>query len=212
MKEEMSEFLKNLYASGAISDLHEAFEEYPVEEEWHKGNSENFLCEEKDVSYTSYEEGDIVFVKEYEYSDGKKGYEHLFVIIEINVMAVPFEIFTMLISSNLEKLKFAANKLLKKDNLNNLHKDSLVKTDKVYQILMSQIEKKVGSVTKEALEEYKKSFAQRNKTYAKYLKDKEELKREIQKGIDSANNDRLYTADEVYNEAKELLETNNLKE
>ena len=212
MKEEMSEFLKNLYASGAISDLHEAFEEFPVEEEWHKGNSDNFVCEENEEVYTSYEEGDIVFVKEYEYSDGKKGYEHLFVIIEINVMAVPFEIFTMLISSNLEKLKFAANKLLKKDNLNNLHKDSLVKTDKVYQILMSQIEKKVGSVTKEALEEYKKSFAQRNKTYAKYLKDKEELKREIQKGIDSANNDRLYTADEVYNEAKELLETNNLKE
>ena len=212
MKEEMSEFLKNLYASGAISDLHEAFEEYPVEEEWHKGNSENFLCEEKDVSYTSYEEGDIVFVKEYEYSDGKKGYEHLFVIIEINVMAVPFEIFTMLISSNLEKLKFAANKLLKKDNLNNLHKDSLVKTDKVYQISANQIEKKVGSVTKEALEEYRNNFAKRNIIYAKYLKDKEELKRDIQKGIDSANNDRLYTADEVYNEAKELLESCNPKE
>ena len=159
-----------------------------------------------------FEISNIVFVKEYEYADGKKGYKHLFVIIERNVMAVPFEVFTMLISSNLEKLKFEANKLLKKDSLNNLHKDSIVKTDKIYQILMSQIEKKVGSVTKEALEEYKKSFAQRNKTYAKYLKDKEELKREIQKGIDSANNDKLYTADEVYNEAKELLETNNLKE
>lgn len=46
---------------------------------------------------------------------------------------MPIENFGMLISSNLDKLKFRTNKLLEKDNLN-LHKDSIVKTDVVYKI------------------------------------------------------------------------------
>lgn len=175
MKDEMSDFLKNLYASGAISDLHEAFEEYPVEEEWHKGKLENILCEETEKYYSAYEEGDIIFVKEYEYVNGKKGYNHLFVIIERNVIAVPIEIFAMLISSNLDKLKFKSNKLLKKDKMNNLHKDSLVKTDKMYPISPNQIQCKVGIVSQKLVEEYKKSFAKENKTYATYLENKQKL-------------------------------------
>ncbi len=42
MKEELSDFLKTAYKYGKVKDVKEAFEEYPVEEEWHKGNAENW--------------------------------------------------------------------------------------------------------------------------------------------------------------------------
>ena len=64
----------------------------------------------------------------------------------------------MLISSNLDKLKFNSNVLLEKDKNNNLHKDSIVKTDVVYKILNEQIIFKIGKVDYEKIEEYKKKF------------------------------------------------------
>lgn len=158
MKEELSDFLKIAYKYNRVKDLKEAFEEYPVEEEWHKGKIENVLKEETEDYSISYNIGDIVFVKEYVYSDGKKGNNHFFVIIDKDNTAVPIENFGMLISSNLEKLKFKSNKLLEKDTLNNLHKDSIVKTDVVYKILNEQIIFKIGTVDIEKIEEYKKSF------------------------------------------------------
>ena len=88
----------------------------------------------------------------------KIGKDHLFVIIDQDNTAVPIENFGMLISSNLEKLKFNSNKLLKKDNINNLHKDSIVKTDVIYKISNEQILFKIGKVDNEKIEEYKKSF------------------------------------------------------
>lgn len=157
MKEDLSEFLKIAYKYGRVKDLEEAFEEFPVEEEWHKGKVENVLNEDSEI-YSVYEIGDIVFVKEYTYSDGKIGNNHFFVIIDQNNTAVPIENFGMLISSNLEKLKFKANILLKKDNANNLHKDSIVKTDVIYKILNEQILFKIGKVDSEKIEEYKQSF------------------------------------------------------
>ena len=45
MKEELSDFLKTAYKYNKVKDLSEAFEEYPVEEEWHKGTIENVLKE-----------------------------------------------------------------------------------------------------------------------------------------------------------------------
>ena len=157
MKEELSKFLKTAYKYGRVKDLEEAFKEFPVEEEWHEGKIENVLNEDGEV-YSIYEIGDIVFVKEYTYSDGKMGSNHFFVIIDQNNTAVPIENFGMLISSNLEKLKFKANILLEKNNVNNLHKDSIVKTDVVYKILNEQILFKIGKVDDEKIEEYKKSF------------------------------------------------------
>lgn len=43
MKEDMSDFLKFAYGKGKVCDVSEAFEEFPVEEEWHKGKIENVL-------------------------------------------------------------------------------------------------------------------------------------------------------------------------
>ncbi len=158
MKEEISEFLKTAYKYGKVKDVKEAFDEYPVEEEWHKGNAENWIKEQEEQYSVECKIGDIVFVKEYVYYDGKIGKNHLFVIIDQDNTAVPIENFGMLISSNLEKLKFSANKLVEKDNINNLHRDSIVKTDVVYKISNEQILFKIGKVDNEKIEEYKKSF------------------------------------------------------
>ncbi len=158
MKKELSVFLKIAYQYDKIKNVEEAFREYPVEDEWHKGKTENVL-KENEVSYQmNYEIGDIVFVKEYIYLDGKIGNNHFFVIIDRDNTAVPIENFGMLISSNLNKLKFKSNKLLMKDETNNLHKNSIVKTDVVYKILNEQIIFKIGKVDHEKIEEYKKSF------------------------------------------------------
>ena len=106
MKEEISDFFKFVYENNLATPISEAFKEYPVEEEWHKGKLENVVFEESLVEYlTSYDVGDIVFVKEYEYSDGKIGYNHLFVIIERNTRAVPIENLAMILSSKIVKTK-----------------------------------------------------------------------------------------------------------
>lgn len=152
----LSDFMKLAYKYGKVKELNEAFEEFPVEKEWHKGKIEKLL-EEKE-QYDIYEIGDIVFVKNYFYSDGKKGQNHLFVIIDQNNIAIPIENFGMLISSNLDKLKYQSNKLIEKDKLNGLNKDSIVKTDVVYKILNSQIIFKIGKVDLNKLEEYKRNF------------------------------------------------------
>ena len=158
MKEVLSYFLKIAYKYNKVKDLKEAFEEYPVEEEWHKGKIENVIKETKENYNENYDIGDIVFVREYSYSDGRIGNNHFFVIIDQDNTAVPIENFGMLISSNLNKLKFTANKLLEKNKMNNLNKDSIVKTDIVYKILDEQIIFKIGKVDNERIEEYKKSF------------------------------------------------------
>ena len=153
----LSDFIKLAYKYGKVKELNEAFEEFPVEEEWHEGKIEKLL-EEKEEQYDIYEIGDIVFVKNYFYSDGKKGQNHLFVIIDQNNIAIPIENFGMLISSNLDKLKYASNKLIEKDEANCLNRDSIVKTDVVYKILNSQISFKIGRVDLNKVEEYKQSF------------------------------------------------------
>ena len=144
-EEELSDFIKFAYKCNKVRDISEAFEEYPVEEEWHEGKIENVLRETKE-EYSLYEIGDIVFVKKYSYLDGKEGQNHFFVIIDQNNIAVPIENFGMLISSNLDKLKYKANKFIEKNKNNGLYKDSIVKTDVVYKILDKQILFKIGKV------------------------------------------------------------------
>jgi hypothetical protein len=52
MKEGLSEFLKIAYKYGKVKDLEEAFKEFPVEEEWHKGKVDNVLREDSE-SYSN---------------------------------------------------------------------------------------------------------------------------------------------------------------
>jgi len=160
--EELSEFLKFAYKHNKVRDISEAFEEYPVEEEWHKGKIENIVKEIR-KDYFIYEIGDIVFVRKYNYPDGKKGENHFFVIIDQNNIAVPIENFGMLISSNLNKLKYKSNKILEKNEINGLNKNSIVKTDVIYKILNSQILFKIRKVDSYRIEEFKNSFYEINK-------------------------------------------------
>ena len=64
----------------------------------------------------------------------------------------------MLISSNLEKLKYDANKLLKKNTTNKLKKDSIVKTDVIYSVHENEILFKVGEINIEQIIEYRENF------------------------------------------------------
>ena len=162
MNNQMSDFLKFAYEKGKVKELDEAFVEFNPKDEWHEGKIENVLNEDKHNDST-YSIGDIVFVKEYYYEDGKKGNNHLFVIIDQNNVAVPIENFGMIISSQIEKLKYNQNKLIKKNNKNGLHKDSIVKTDVIYKINNENILFKIGTVDDKNIEEYKKSFYNINK-------------------------------------------------
>ena len=151
------DLLEKLKKQGKIKELDEAFEEFPPEEEWHKGDINSFINKEKE-KYSEYDVGDIVFVEKYTYKNGKIGRKHLFVIIEKDNYAVPIEYFAMLISSHLEKLKFNMNKLLLKDELNNLERNSIIKTDEIYKITNENIIFKVGEVTQKTVQEYFKNL------------------------------------------------------
>lgn len=154
----MSDFLEKAKKTGRIKELEEAFKEYPVNEEEHQGKIENVLkIAEESEEYYLYNEGDIVFVSEYYYDGGKKGENHLFVIIEKNI-GVPLEYFGMLISSNLNKLKYKTNNFLAKNSKNHLNKDSIVKMDVLYKINQNNILFKIGSVDKEKIEQYKQKY------------------------------------------------------
>lgn len=157
MKKEISDFLKFAIENNRVKDVKEAFEEFPPEEEWHQGKIENVLREDEE-QYSLYEIGDIVFVKKYLYNDGSYGENHFFVIVEQNNIAVPIENFGMLISSKVEKLKYKSNIELKKDKINNLKKDSIVKVDYIYKIDNQQILFKIGKVSLDKIEEYKEAF------------------------------------------------------
>ncbi len=109
-----------------------------------------------------YNVGDIVFASEYDYADGSKGNNHLFVIIDYektgNNLAISIDYFGMLISSQIQKQKYKYNILIPKNKKNGLNKDSIVKTDVLYQLPNSHIMMKVGTVDPEEIETYIESF------------------------------------------------------
>jgi len=153
------DFLEIAKKQNRIKDLNEAFKEFPPEEEWHKGKIDNVI-EEESLEYSYYKIGDIVYVNYYNYSNGKVGSNHFFVIVEQDNIAVPIENFGMLISSNLEKLKYKSNVKIERNKLNNLKKDSIVKTDVIYKIKNENILFKIGEVTPDKVKEYKELFLQ----------------------------------------------------
>ena len=164
MKNELSDFIKFAYKNGDVKDVKDAFDEFPPEEEWHHGRIENVIAESSVIYSDVCEIGDIVFARKYFHDNGKTGENHLFVIIDQNYYAVPIENFGMLISSNLDKLKYESNIFIKHDIKNNLDKDSIVKIDVIYKILPEQIAFKIGRVDMSKVDEYKNIyFKKKNK-------------------------------------------------
>lgn len=157
-----SEFIEWAKKNNKIKPAEEAFKEFPPEEEEHKGDISSYIVEknehyiaEESSKYGNYNIGDIVFVYNFEYPNKTKGNNHMFVIIDENKQIVPFEYFGLLISSNLEKLKYKQNVPLKKNYQNKLHKDSLVKTDYIYLLTENMISYKMGSVPLEQINYFK---------------------------------------------------------
>ena len=154
----MSDFIKKAYEENRVKNVADAIKEYPPLEEWHHGEIEYFINEPFFYYGDKCDIGDIVFVREYSYPDGTKGHNHMFVIIESDYQAVPIEYFGMLISSKLDKLKYSTNVLLRKNDINGLDKDSIVKTDYVYKLLQNRIVFKLARVDIDKVEEYKRHF------------------------------------------------------
>lgn len=150
----MSKFIEEMKKVGKIRPASDAFENYPVHLEDHKGDINYFITEE-DKDYGKFNVGDIVFVKDYKYEDGSSGQNHLFVIIDDENSCASLEYFGLIISSNINKLKYESNVYLEKDNINNLHKDSIVKTDVIYVLYEKDILFKIGEVPLKNIELYK---------------------------------------------------------
>lgn len=116
------------------------------------------LVEEAKIKYNKkYHEKDIIFVRQYKYQNEEIGTNHLFVIMEEGY-GVPIEYFCFLISSKVDKIGFSKNYYLKKDNHNHLNKDSIVKTDVIYEIAKEDIICKIGEVSDEQYKKYEKEF------------------------------------------------------
>lgn len=101
--------------------------------------------------------GDIVFVNTFAYSSGYVGKNHLFIILDSNKY-VPFEYFGMIISSNIKKLFYKYNIKLDKDNKNNLKKDSIVKTDCIYNLKKENIKFVVGHLDEEIIKLFERKY------------------------------------------------------
>lgn len=127
------------------------------------------VAEEEAVYYTSlneenikkYKIGDIVFVTNYMYKSGINGEKHIFVIID-DGQAIDINYFGFLLSSQLYKSNYKYNQPLNKDELNKLHKDSIVKCDDLISISETDILFKIGEVRETDLERFVE-------TYEKYL-------------------------------------------
>ena len=100
-----------------------------------------------------YKIGDIVFVSKYKYKNKKDGENHNFVIID-EERAIDINYFGFLLSSQTQKLNFSFNKLLNRNEINRLRKDSIVKCDDLITILEKDIKFKIGEVTEEELERF----------------------------------------------------------
>lgn len=152
-KEECERLKKN----GLIKNVSQAFKDYPVEEEIHQGNI-NYFINELETIYGNYQVGDIVLINNYQYEDGTIGTNHLFVIIDLYNKAVPMDYFGMILSSRIEKINYNYNRLIKKDDKNNLRYDSLIKLDQTYILLKENIIGKIGCIENDKIQEYKKIY------------------------------------------------------
>ena len=101
--------------------------------------------------------GDIVFVSNYMYKNGKNGQNHSFVIIDEG-QAVDINYFGFLLSSNINKSVYPYNEQLLKNKKNNLLKDSIVKCDDLIEIQECEIKFKIGEVTKYELNKFIDKF------------------------------------------------------
>lgn len=151
----MHDFLKKAKEEGKIKKYSEVRYTDP---DLLDNNCPEFYIGEQVTKYNEYNIGDIVYVKNYVYKDETKGFNHLFVIIDKDNYAVPVNYFCMLLSSKIEKIKYKNNILLKQDKMNRLTKDSIVKTDTLYEISDENIEMCIGKVKQDLVNKFIKYY------------------------------------------------------
>lgn len=133
----MKDFVKIAKENGDVKKYSEVYNTDPnILEECDR----LFYIGEKTIKYPRYEIGDIIYIKDYE--NNKYINNHLFVIVDDDNYGVPIDYFCIIISSNLDKLKFKTNKLLEKDN----------------DIKYDEISFCVGKVPMEYVNEYEKLY------------------------------------------------------
>ena len=142
----MSKFIDEARKKGKIINYDDVYESLEPDEV-------GFYIGEKLNVYGTYKIGDIVYVSKY-----KNVNKHLFVIVDEENRGIDIDYFCMLISSKLDKLKYESNVLLKKDNMNNLNKDSIVKTDNIYNIKRENIDFLVGKIDIKLVSEFKNNL------------------------------------------------------
>ncbi len=156
----MYQFIETASKSGRVKNLDEALKRFPLDDEKNIYYYIDFIMENNE-SYKykeKYEIGEIVYVDKYTYNSGRKGYDHLFVVIDKEETEISVQYLAMLISSQVKKIKYKQNVLLKKDKINNLKKNSIVKTDELYNINIKNILFKIGNIEEKLILEYKNQF------------------------------------------------------
>lgn len=125
---------------------------------------------------------DIVYVENYVYKNGAKGTNHNFVIID-KEKAIDIDYYGLLMSSNTNKVgdNFPYNVLLKRDKINNLRKDSIIKCDDYITIDKNEIKFKIGEISDNDLKIFKEKFN-------KYLEEKNRLNAESKNTEDIKEN------------------------
>ena len=98
-----------------------------------------FYVLEDRAKYNGFCIGDLVFVQKYQYASGKRGDNHIFLIVDSDLGYGKTVYYGMILSSNIKKITYRANKLIRKNYINNLKKDSIIKTDVIYKIFTKNI-------------------------------------------------------------------------
>lgn len=157
------------------------------------------------MTKSRYDIGDIVYSNDFQYIDGTNGEGHCFVIISEDE-AIDINYFALLISSNLNKLKFPYNVLLPKDANNNLDYDSIVKCDNLINLKHSKIEYCIGKISQEQLILFTKKYLESRKN--KKLKKQNDYTEEEMKSI-RVNQQKESTDQEVETDDKKEGESIN---
>ena len=152
--------IDNIIKNAIEKHMYKTYDEFYETKE-----SELYAVSEDEVIYYNgkynkkYKAGDIVFTEKYKYKNGTEGKNHLFVIID-KTKAVDITFFFFFLSSNIKKETYKYNVKIEKNEINRLKKDSIVKCDDLIMLKMDNIKFKIGSVSKNELETFKKIYAE----------------------------------------------------
>lgn len=120
-----------------MKTLKSAFYEYNI-----KSNIEYLKISNQNYDFSTIKTKDIVFVSKYKYKTNKQGQYHLFLVVK----KYGIYIHAMLITSNVKKEWYQSNIFVKKNSINNLNRNSLIKTDNIYLIYKNNIINKIGMI------------------------------------------------------------------